>query len=243
MLTIWHTTPLQSERMTLSLKRFRMQTFRDKMADEGSDASDPEDNRSSSIKRRHQRELEQAERENRENTSALLELRDMDDELNTMRNLFNEQQATIETMRLRYEAPELLDLTENGRRCLTEALERLEEYKKQTGEMIDRVDTTRKDVRTPSVSSFPPFPLPLIFLISYPPTNPRNFHNTHTYYFLTLLSHMMRVHANKRPHPHTRGARTHSTRSSWRWCSGRRRWTRCGGRGCRRSWRARRTCL
>ncbi|RYP02235.1 hypothetical protein DL764_005877 [Monosporascus ibericus] len=134
-----------SERMTFSLKGFRMQTFRSKMSDESSAGSDFEDNTSASIKRRHQQELEQAERENREHTSALLELRDMDDELNTMRNLFTEQQATIQTMKARYDTPELRDLTVNGRGFLDEALERLEEYKKQTNDMIDRVDTTRKD--------------------------------------------------------------------------------------------------
>ncbi|RYP13167.1 hypothetical protein DL767_010860 [Monosporascus sp. MG133] len=134
-----------SERMTFSLKGFRMQTFRGRMSDESSDGSDLEDNTSASIKRRHRQELEQAERENREHTSALLELRDMEDELNTMRNLFAEQQATIQTMKARYDTPELRDLTVNGRGFLGEALERLEEYKKQTNDMIDRVDTTRKD--------------------------------------------------------------------------------------------------
>ncbi|RYO95711.1 hypothetical protein DL763_003602 [Monosporascus cannonballus] len=133
-----------SERMTSSLKGFRMQTFRGKMSDESS-GSDLEDNTSASIKRRHQQELEQAERENREHTSALLELRDMDDELNTMRNLFAEQHAIIETMKGRYDSPALRDLTVNGRAFLREALERLEEYKRQTKDMIDRVDTTRKD--------------------------------------------------------------------------------------------------
>ncbi|RYP23578.1 hypothetical protein DL765_001092 [Monosporascus sp. GIB2] len=133
-----------SERMTFSLKAFRMQTFRGEMSDESS-GSDLEDNTSASIKRRHQQELEQAERENREHTSALLELRDMDDELNTMRNLFAEQHAIIETMKARYDSPGLRDLTVNGRGFLGEALERLEEYKKQTKDMIDRVETTRKD--------------------------------------------------------------------------------------------------
>ncbi|RYP49145.1 hypothetical protein DL768_005079 [Monosporascus sp. mg162] len=134
-----------SERMTFSLKGFRMQTFRGKMSDESSGGSDFEDNTSASIKRRHQQELEQAERENREHTSALLELRDMDDELNTMRNLFTEQQTIIQTMKARYDDPELRHLTLNGRAFLGEALERLEEYKKQTNDMIDRVETTRKD--------------------------------------------------------------------------------------------------
>lgn len=138
--------------MTSSLKRFRMQTFRENNRILGDDQSssetsdDEDDNRSASIKRRHRQELAQAERENREHTSALLELRDMEDELNTLRSLFAEQAATIETMRTRYEAPELHDITENGRYFLSEALERLEEYRKQTKDMIHRVDTTRTDV-------------------------------------------------------------------------------------------------
>ena len=137
-----------------------MQTFRetDKILNEddgsSSETSDEDDNRSASIKRRHRRELAQAERENREHTSALLELRDMEDELNTMRNLFAEQAATIETMRGRYETPEMHDLTENGRYYLGEALERLDDYRRQTSDMIDRVDTTRKDVSVRSPYSF-----------------------------------------------------------------------------------------
>lgn len=150
--------------MTWSLKRFRMQTFRDnKILDESlssdtegdGDGEDPEDNRSATIKRRHRRELEQAERENRENTSALLELRDMDDELSTMRTLFAEQKVVIEAMLASYEEPERRDLTEHGRGFLTEALSRLEEYTRQTSDMIERVETTRKDVRAPQVSCSP----------------------------------------------------------------------------------------
>ncbi|OTB18181.1 hypothetical protein K445DRAFT_314992 [Daldinia sp. EC12] len=133
-----------TERMTSSLKRFRMQTFRDRIL-EDSDSEELEDNRSESIKRRHKRELEQAERENRENTSALLELRDMDDELNTIMNLFSEQEVTIKAMKESYERPELLSFTENGRGFLDEALKRLQEYRKQVKDMIKRVDNTKKD--------------------------------------------------------------------------------------------------
>ncbi|KAL7625819.1 hypothetical protein AAE478_005042 [Parahypoxylon ruwenzoriense] len=133
-----------TEKMTTSLKRFRMQTFRTKIFDD-SDSDSSEDNRKESIKKRHRRELEQAERENRENTSALLELRDMDDELNTMKNLFGEQQATIEVMKANYEKPELQPFTENGRGFLEEALRRLQEYQKQVHDMIERVDNTKKD--------------------------------------------------------------------------------------------------
>ena len=130
--------------MTLALKRFRMQTYRDRMSD-ASDSSDLEDNRSETIKRRHRREMERAERENRENTSALLELRDMDDELNTMRNLFAEQGAAIETMRDLYDRPELHDGTKYGRVYLDEALQRLEEYTKQVMDMLQRIESTRND--------------------------------------------------------------------------------------------------
>ncbi|KAI1848620.1 hypothetical protein JX266_005479 [Neoarthrinium moseri] len=134
-----------TERMTSSLKRFRMQTFRDRIADSDSDGSDFEDNRSESIKQRHKRELEQAERENRENTSALLELRDMDDELNTMKTLFAEQTDVIGKMRDLYDKPELREHTHNGRAFLDEALARLEDYDKQVSDMSYRIDVTRKD--------------------------------------------------------------------------------------------------
>ena len=131
--------------MTSSLKRFRMQTFRDVKADE-SDSEDPEENTAKAIKKRHRREIEQAERENRENTSALLELRDMEDELTTLWRLFETQSQKIERMRNIYLSDGLKDITHNGRGYLNEALARLEEYKTQTNEMLKRVDTTRKDV-------------------------------------------------------------------------------------------------
>ncbi|KAI1206894.1 uncharacterized protein F4807DRAFT_437611 [Annulohypoxylon truncatum] len=132
-----------TERMTLSLKRFRMQTFRDKAQE--SDSDEPEDFRKESIKQRHKRELERAERENREHTSVLLELRDMDDELTTMKNLFLEQEDTIRLMKEQYEKPELLGYTENGRGFLDEALRRLQDYHKTVHDMIQRVDATKKD--------------------------------------------------------------------------------------------------
>ncbi|KAI1505797.1 hypothetical protein F5X99DRAFT_217790 [Biscogniauxia marginata] len=133
-----------TERMTSSLKRFRMQTYKDKMHDD-SDSDSSEDNRSKIIKQRHRRELEKAERENRDNTSAVLELRDMEDELFTLKNLFSEQQDAIKAMKESYEKPELQASTECGRGFLKEALGRLEEYQKQAQGMLERVDSTRKD--------------------------------------------------------------------------------------------------
>ncbi|KAH6658521.1 hypothetical protein BKA67DRAFT_513584 [Truncatella angustata] len=133
-------------RMTSSLKRFRMQTFRDRIHDsDDSDDTEYEDNRSQSIKQRHKREIEQAERENRENTSALLELRDMDDELKTLCNLFREQTVVVEKMRDLYGKDDLREHTQNGRRYLDEALSRLADYEKQAEDMVVRIAATRTD--------------------------------------------------------------------------------------------------
>lgn len=137
--------------MTSNLKKFRMQTFRDA----GDMDEDPEDNTSSAIKKRHRREIQRAERENRENTSALLELRDMEDELRTLNRLFDTQTVMVEKMVEIYTSDALKDLTMHGQGYLDEALKRLAEYKMQTTEMLERVAATRGDVRNiPSPSSF-----------------------------------------------------------------------------------------
>ncbi|KAI0145146.1 hypothetical protein GGR57DRAFT_305044 [Xylariaceae sp. FL1272] len=132
-----------TERMTSSLKRFRMQSY--KKIHEDSDSDDPDEYSAKKIKKRHQRELERAERENRENTSAVLELRDLEDELRTLGNLFSEQQEAIGTMKRCYEKAELQGSTGRGRAFLVEALKRLDEYSKQAHDMLERVDATRKD--------------------------------------------------------------------------------------------------
>lgn len=134
--------------MTSSLKQFRMQTFRETVGDPNFD--DPDGNKPASIKKRYRREQEKAERENRENTSALLELRDMEDELTTLWRLFESQEATLGTMKSIYMSDELNSITRNGQVYLDQALARLDEYKQQTTEMMKRVDTTRKDVSYPS---------------------------------------------------------------------------------------------
>ncbi|KAI1355970.1 hypothetical protein F5Y01DRAFT_301551 [Xylaria sp. FL0043] len=133
-----------TERMTSSLKRFRMESY-NKTHDESDTDDDPNDNRTEAIKKRHNREVERAERQNRENTSAVLELRDMEDELHTLLNLFTEQQDTVKSMKTSYEKSELQAATECGREYLKEALHRLEEYEKQARDMLARVDATRKD--------------------------------------------------------------------------------------------------
>lgn len=129
--------------MTSNLKSFRMQTFKD--VDDDSD-SQPEDNTAASIKKRHKREIARAERENRENTSAMLELRDMEDELKTLQKLFETQTDMINRMLEIYRSEGLQDITHHGQGYLQEALSKLVEYKTQTTEMIDRVGSTRGDV-------------------------------------------------------------------------------------------------
>lgn len=119
-----------------------MQTFRD--VDDDSD--DPEDNTSASIKKRHKREIARAERENRENTSAMLELRDMEDELRTLNKLFDTQHDMVSRMLEIFSGEGLKDQTHHGQGYLQEALGKLVEYKTQTIEMIDRVGSTRGDV-------------------------------------------------------------------------------------------------
>lgn len=134
--------------MTSNLKKFRMQTFKDVGVDSD---GEPEDNTAASIKKRHKREIERAERENRENTSALLELRDMEDELKTLSRLFDTQETLITRMAGIYSSEPLKDITLHGQGYLREALIRLVEYKTQTTDMLERVGATRGDV-----CDFPP---------------------------------------------------------------------------------------
>lgn len=82
-----------TEKMTSSLKRFRTTGFRNRYGED-----DEMKLNSSSIRARHKREDEKAEKENRDNTSALLELRDIEDELSTLNHLFEEQEEQINQM-------------------------------------------------------------------------------------------------------------------------------------------------
>ena len=138
--------------MTQNMRRFRTQNFISTSADDLDD-DDYGNGRTLSIKERHKRELEKAERENRENTSALLELRDMEDELSTLLRLFETQEGVVNQLKEIYNNPNLKDITKNGQGYLDKAMEYLTEYKQLTGEMVKRVETTKKDV-----SFLPPFP-------------------------------------------------------------------------------------
>lgn len=135
--------------MTSSLKRFRTAGYRTKYGD------DNVQTKTTSIRARHKREDEQAEKENRDNTSALLELRDIEDELSTLLHLFEEQGTQVDAM-LRLYSPSLQRRdssntmepaadTSNGTAFLREALDKLSNYKDQTKDMIRRVEKTRLD--------------------------------------------------------------------------------------------------
>ncbi|SPQ26881.1 f7fc94f9-3269-4434-ac68-0c9a4b323fc4 [Thermothielavioides terrestris] len=137
-----------AERMTQSMKRFRIRALGMEADDDATDSeedSDVEGDSPAAIRKRHKRELERSERENREHTSALLELRDFADELTTLQKLFETQESTIRQMKEIYMSKDFRDVTKNGQDFLDEALEYLDDYKQQTAEMLKRVDTTRND--------------------------------------------------------------------------------------------------
>lgn len=125
--------------MTTSFKDFRARSFQAK-------ADDNDNLRTSSIRAKHTREDEIAEKQNRENTSALLELRDIEDELNTLKTLLNNQMTEIKIM---LEAYANQKLTTNGLIFLRNAEEYLEEYTQHVEKMMENAKNTRDDVRLP----------------------------------------------------------------------------------------------
>ncbi|KAL2176289.1 uncharacterized protein P884DRAFT_246147 [Thermothelomyces heterothallicus CBS 202.75] len=136
-----------AERMTLNMKQFRINALHLDAGDDDdeSDDSDMEAESPSAIKKRHRRELERAERENRENTSALLELRDLEDELTTLQKLFEMQDSTVRQMKEIYTSKEFNEVTKAGQEHLDEALDYLDDFRQQTAEMLRRVEITRND--------------------------------------------------------------------------------------------------
>ncbi|KAI6784937.1 Protein SERAC1-like protein [Emericellopsis cladophorae] len=129
-----------TEKLTNSLKAFRLEGFRDKAS-----AYEPVENKERSIRARHKEEGHRAERENRDNTSALLELRDLEDELLVLLQLFDRQYAVLSSMLTAYDSPALRDKTARGRGFIAEAIRRVGEYRHRADEMIVRVRATRDD--------------------------------------------------------------------------------------------------
>lgn len=124
--------------MTASLKDFRTQHLRTKPA-----PSSP-DTQTGSVRARHAHEADVAAHENRDSTSALLELRDLEDELATLHSLFDKQEKMLGTMRNLYRRVPNTP-SETGVSYITEALGRLAEYKQRASEMTRRVRATRDD--------------------------------------------------------------------------------------------------
>ena len=129
-----------TEKMTNSFKKFRARGFRDK----ATEYEDPV--RTTSIRAKHKREGAAAEKQNRENTSALLELRDIEDELNTLKNLFDDQTVAIHLMMEGYGRDNIKGMTANGLSFLKQAAQKLEEYIHHVEKMIESVKATRDDV-------------------------------------------------------------------------------------------------
>lgn len=98
-----------------------------------------------SIKDRHKKEGKLSEKQNREDTMAILELRDIHDELQSLRKLFDLQKETIWQMIHIYEHPECYNLSRNGRIILHEALDKLIDYIHQVDSMIGSAERTRND--------------------------------------------------------------------------------------------------
>ncbi|TEY81838.1 hypothetical protein BOTCAL_0031g00300 [Botryotinia calthae] len=124
-----------TEKMTTSFKDFRAQGFRAKV-------DDNDDLKTSSIRAKHVLEGKIAEEQNRENTSALLELRDIEDELNTLKTLFNSQ---ITEIRIMLDVYTKQKLTTNGLIFLRSAEEYLVEYTQHVEKMTENAKNTRDD--------------------------------------------------------------------------------------------------
>ena len=124
--------------MTASLKDFRTQHLRTKPAPQAPETQ------TRSVHARHAHEAEMAAHENRDSTSALLELRDLEDELATLHSLFDKQEKMLGAMRNLYRRDRQTP-AETGVSYLTEALGRLAEYKQRATEMTRRVRATRDD--------------------------------------------------------------------------------------------------
>ena len=75
-----------------------------------------------------------------------LELRDINDELQTLHKLFEQQKETIDQMYKLYESPVCASKSVNGRSILQEALDKLGEYSHQIDIMIKNTERTREDV-------------------------------------------------------------------------------------------------
>lgn len=89
-------------------------------------------------------------RQNREDLSALLELRDIMDELGTVAKLLDQQHATLDVM------SEYFEDKGYGKVFVDQALARIDDYRSQTLEMRENALLAQKSVRLFSSSSSKP---------------------------------------------------------------------------------------
>jgi hypothetical protein len=94
----------------------------------------------------------------------LLELRDIEDELHTPKELFNKQTSAINLMIENYKKIELQGLTANGLGFLKQAETKLQEYTHHVEKMIESFKSTRDDVSLPLF----PFVAPILFSLTHP---------------------------------------------------------------------------
>ncbi|PHH77086.1 hypothetical protein CDD80_955 [Ophiocordyceps camponoti-rufipedis] len=127
-----------TEKLTWSFKAFRAGGFSDK-------ALQDDDHPVESIRARHRQEARQAELDNRDSTAALLELRDIEDELLMLSHLFDQQSKVLSAMHGVYLRPDIRDVSANGRVFLSEALSRLRHHGQRAADMVQRVRSTRDD--------------------------------------------------------------------------------------------------
>jgi len=125
--------------MTVSFKYFRAKGFR-----ATADAEDGIREDAGSMKKRHKQEGRQFQEQIRDNVSALLELRDIGDELGTLKKLFEQQQESVVHMLGFYER--CGHGKTNGCLFLHEALAKLKDYLHQIHQMMESADRTKNDV-------------------------------------------------------------------------------------------------
>jgi hypothetical protein len=127
--------------MTKSYKKFRTQGFRDKTLDYDQNARGG----LMTLKEKQEKDRE-IEMQNRDDLSALLELRDIEDELSTMKKLFQQQEVTIKQMKEFYKAGGDLRPSVHGPEYLKMASDHLEDYIKRVEEMRKNTNIARKAV-------------------------------------------------------------------------------------------------
>lgn len=115
------------------------------------------------VKKEQTRLLRRAEQGN---TKCLLELRDMEDELQMLRKLFEAQYAVVREME-QVEAPLFGRFTRCGCKSLEEASAKIQAYQLQTNDMLERIRTTRKDVSALEYHSLEKLPLVFAYDADY----------------------------------------------------------------------------